>query len=274
LFALLVAYAGQQMIVTAEDYAENLDNLVSSIQMKLDAWDLNLDISTLWSEQTDQLLNELKTQLPGIVTRTFGRTVSLFGSVMLLSIFLIFLLAGRNPHVIRQGIYAEMDQKVRGYIATKVLLSAATGMLVWISLSVIGLDLALAFGLLAFLLNFIPSIGSIIATLLPIPLAVAQFGGEPWRMIAVIAIPGAIQMGIGNGLEPKLMGKELELHPITVLLTLSFWGLLWGLIGMLLAVPITAVIRIVLLRFETTRAIGDLLAGKLPTNENLEGKPT
>jgi AI-2 transport protein TqsA len=71
-------------------------------------------------------------------------------------------------------------------------------------------------------------------------------------------------MLIGNVLEPKLMGEGLELHPVTVLLSLAAWGLLWGPIGMLLAVPITAVIRIVLVRFEITKPIGELLGGRLP----------
>ena len=67
-----------------------------------------------------------------------------------------------------------------------------------------------------------------------------------------------------NGIEPKLMGEGLQLHPVTVVLALSFWGVLWGPIGMVLAVPITAIIRIVLMRFETVRPIGRLLAGELP----------
>ena len=112
-------------------------------------------------------------------------------------------------------------------------------------------------------MNFIPSIGSIISTLLPIPVAVASF--ETFGpVVLVILIPGMIQMIIGNGIEPKLMGEGRNLHPVTVLLTLSCWGMLWGVVGMLLAVPMTAVIRIVLMQFETLRPVGDLLAGKLP----------
>jgi AI-2 transport protein TqsA len=218
-------------------------------------------------EQLHRIAEDLKTRIPGVVGRTFGTTVgttvSLLTTMVLVTIFVIFLLAGRNPHAIRQGIYAEIDQKIRSYLSTKILLSGLTGILVWVALAMLGLEMAGVFGLLAFLLNFIPSIGSVIATLLPIPIAIAQFG-QLWPVIAVIAIPGAIQMGIGNGLEPKLMGTELQLHPVAILLALSFWGLLWGPIGMLLAVPITASLRIVLLRFETTQPVAGLLAGQLP----------
>jgi AI-2 transport protein TqsA len=128
---------------------------------------------------------------------------------------------------------------------------------------VLGLRMAFVFGLLAFLLNFIPSVGSIIATLLPLPMAVAQFN-TVWPIIGVVAIPGTLQLVIGNAIEPKLLGRGLELHPVTILLALAFWGLLWGYMGMVLAVPITAIIRIILIRFETTRAMGNLLGGKLP----------
>jgi AI-2 transport protein TqsA len=85
-----------------------------------------------------------------------------------------------------------------------------------------------------------------------------------WPIIGVVAIPGALQIVIGNAIEPKLLGRGLELHPVTILLSLAFWGLLWGYMGMVLAVPITAIIRVILIRYETTRAMGNLLGGKLP----------
>ena len=80
----------------------------------------------------------------------------------------------------------------------------------------------------------------------------------------MLIIPGSIQMLIGNVIEPKVLGDGLNLHPITILLALAVWGLLWGPIGMLLAVPMTAIIRIVLMRFEITRPAGKVLAGDLP----------
>ena len=81
---------------------------------------------------------------------------------------------------------------------------------------------------------------------------------------AVVLIPGAIQMTIGNVIEPKLMGGGMKLHPVTILLSLAVWGLLWGPMGMLLAVPMTAAIRIVLDHFEITQPASRLLAGTLP----------
>ncbi len=118
------------------------------------------------------------------------------------------------------------------------------------------------FGFLAFLLTFIPNIGSIIATILPLPVALIDPELGMVSKILVLAIPGIIQFGIGNLLQPKMMGESLDLHPVVVLLSLIFFGTIWGIIGMFLAVPITAVVKIFLQRFGYTRAIADLISGK------------
>ncbi|MCH7776660.1 MAG: AI-2E family transporter [Gemmatimonadetes bacterium] len=196
---------------------------------------------------------------------TVGAALDLIVTGVLVFIFVIYLLIGRNPNQFREGFYAQIDRKIRSYIVIKFITSATTGLSTWIILSLFGLDLALVFGVMAFLLNFIPSIGSIIATLLPLPIALIQF--ESGVAIAfVILLPGAVQFTIGTIVEPLVMGEGLDLHPVTILLALVFWGLLWGPVGMLLAAPITAVLRIVLGRLEITRPVAELLAGRLPAN--------
>ena len=210
----------------------------------------------------------------------------LLGSLVLLFIFTLFLLSGRNPRKITEGFYAEIDHRIRRYINIKVALSASTGILVGFTLSLIGLESAIVFGVMAFLLNFIPALGSIVATFVPLPLALAQFVAEPkdpnyLAVILVLLIPGSIQMTIGNFLEPKLMGEGFQLHPVVVIMALSFWGLLWGPAGMVLAVPITAIMRILLTHFETTHPIAEILAGNLPQppaqrrrQSDVNGEPT
>ena len=181
----------------------------------------------------------------------------------LIMFFAVFLLIGRNPHERRHDIYAEIDSTIRRYITTMTAIAAVTALLVGFVLWAFGLNLAWLFALLVFALTFIPSVGPIIATLLPIPVAVAQFQ-DFWMVLAIVAVPGAIHMLIGNMVVPKLMGSGLELHPVTVLLALAFWGLLWGVVGMVLAVPIVAMLRIILSHFSTTRPLANLLAGHLP----------
>jgi AI-2 transport protein TqsA len=228
---------------------------------------------------TQQLIHLVRTKisaaiadrLPSLAASTVGTVVGLISNVFFIIIFVIFLLAGRDARKLPDGIYIEIEQQIRSYIITKVVLSAATGILVWLSLEAIGLPLASVFGMLAFLFNFIPSIGSVIATLLPLPIAFVEFynPGNPElhstvSIFLVLLIPGTVQMAIGNGLEPKIMGEGLKLHPVTILLALSFWGFIWGPVGMLLATPITAIMRIILSRFEMGRPVADLMAGILP----------
>ena len=203
------------------------------------------------------------------VLRFVGSTASGVASVLLTGvlvlIFLIYLLIGRNPNQFRSGFYAEIDTKVRSYIVIKFITSATTGTLTWIILSLFGLDLALVFGVMAFLLNFIPSIGSAIAILLPLPVALFQFDSG-LAIVMIVVLPAMVQFSIGNVIEPLVMGEGLDLHPVVILMALVFWGLLWGVVGMLLAAPMTAVLRIVLGRLELTRPVAELLAGRLPPN--------
>ncbi len=233
------------------------------------------------SATESKMMTYLLELIPALGKWVAGTSVTLFSAGTLTFIFCMFVLAGRDPKVVRQGVYAEIDTQVRSYISTKVALSLATGALVWLAFVCIGIfwdkpmPMAPVFGVIAFLLNFIPSVGSIISTLIPIPFALAMVpelfdqarpvGVEGITfLLAVVCIPGSIQMLIGNVFEPKLMGDDLQLHPITILLALAIWGLLWGPVGMLLAVPMTAIIRIVLMKFEITRIAGRALAGELP----------
>lgn len=218
-----------------------------------------------------QIADDVKQRLPTIISKAAGTGTILIANGFMITFFVIFLLAGRNSRHTRMSLYQDIETAVRKYIVTKFAISAVSGLIVWFILAEFGLNMAFVFGFMTFLLNFIPNIGSIIATLLPLPLAMAQFESV-WMIIGVVAIPGAVQLAIGNVIEPKLMGRGLELHPVTILLALAFWGLLWGYMGMVLAVPITAIIRIILIRFETTRAIGNLLGGKLPGEDDAGSK--
>lgn len=251
-----------QIIATVRSYSDNFVNLAKTIVQRVEGWGIELD--------EGKILSELQQKIPAFVSTTFGSIMGIISNLALISIFLIFLLAGRNSRVIHQGIYAEIDQKIRRYIGTKMASSVVTGLLVWLILTLFKLEMAGVFGMLAFLLNFIPSVGSIIATVLPLPVAVAQYD-TLGPILGVILIPGAIQIMIGNGIEPKIMGRGLNLHPVTILLALSFWGLLWGIIGMFLAAPITAAIRVILMQFDQFRPLADLLAGQLPSG-NSRGK--
>lgn len=254
LLALLITTSTRSLFENADLYRDRLTTLAARALSVLDRFDIDLG--------QERLLEGLR-QFPllSVLRNTAGTVVGVISKGFLVLLFVIYMVIGRRPNRLRRGIYAEIDFKIRRYVTIKSTVSAATGILVGVILSLFGLDLALVFGVMAFLLNFIPSIGSIVATLLPIPVALIQFDST-WLIIGVIAIPGAVQLIVGNAIEPLVMGEGLDLHPLTVLLALVFWGLIWGPVGMLLAAPITAVLRIVLSRIELTRPVAEIMAGR------------
>ena len=253
ILCFIIVDAIQTVVATAGRYSESFANLAEQVISKIKDWGIDL--------KEEKIVTDVRNKIPQLATNALGTAVGIISSFFFVIIFVMFLLAGRNPYAVRSGVRADIDQQIRRYIAIKIAVSTLTGVLVWATLAAVKMDLAGVFGMLAFLLNFIPSIGSIISTFLPIPIAVAQFQQAPWMIVYVLAVPGTIQTVIGNVIEPKWMGEGLHLHSITVLLALSFWGLLWGITGMFLAAPLTAIISIILMRFETLRPIGKLFAG-------------
>ncbi len=257
-FCLVLFLAIHSVVQTTAEYRDSLIEMVRRVTAELQQRDINVE--------SRRVLDQIQSYLVPLATQSAGIVMGIIWGTVLTIIFVAFLLAGRDSFRARSGIYAEIDTKIRRYIVTKLGISFVTGLLVWASLSMIGLRMAMVFGVLAFVLNFIPSLGSIVATLLPIPIAVTQFDSVGMMLLAV-AVPGAVQLVMGNVIEPKIMGEGLELHPVVVLLSLAFWGVLWGPIGMVLAVPMTAILRIVLMRIRSTRMIGNLLAGHLPDED-------
>jgi len=191
-----------------------------------------------------------------------GAAVSMIGTTSLVIIFVIFLIAGKGTGDIESPLINEIHTNISRYVSVKILLSLLTGLLIWVLLSVVDAELAFLFGVLTVILNFIPSIGSIIAVILPLPILYLQFGFGAVFFV-VLSCMAVTQFMIGNVLEPKMMGVRMDLHPIAVLLFLIFWGVVWGVPGMFLAVPITAVMKIIFSKIETTKAFSELLAGRI-----------
>lgn len=211
---------------------------------------------------------------------------SVFSSGMLVMIFLFFLLLGGSEVKLPENnIWREVDGHVRKYIVAKSLISAITGAVFGLVLWLFGVPLAFVLGILAFFLNFIPNLGPIIASLLPVPLvwvlvetswandaasqvSEATAGGDDIHFglvkgIIVILLAAGVQFASGNVIEPKIMGEQFRLHPIAILLSLMFWYMIWGMVGAFLAVPITSALKIIFSELESTRPAADLLEGNL-----------
>jgi AI-2 transport protein TqsA len=259
LCGVVIAASVAQMTSHADTYAakfqEMFDRVAHSIPLERFGVDPgSLDLS---------MLRIPSGAVQAILTGTISAIMSILSNGMLVLIFMMFLIMGRTQGVARGELWTEIDTSIKRYILIKVLVSALTGVLVGLVLSLLGVDLALVFGLFAFLLNFIPSIGSVIATLLPLPVVLLDPQMGTGAKFLAFLIPGAIQFVIGNVVEPKVMGKSLDLHPVTVLIALIFFGMIWGVLGMFLAAPLTAVLKMLLERLEYTRPIAEAFAGRL-----------
>lgn len=157
---------------------------------------------------------------------------------------------------------------VQRYLAIKTIASLVTGLLVGIWNLSIGLDFAILWGILAFALNFIPSIGSIVAAIPAVALALVQL--SPSWALATTAVYLAVNFSIGNVIEPRVLGRRLGLSPLVVILSLFFWGWVWGPAGMLLSVPMTVVIKLLLELSDDTRWLAILLGPAAEVDEHTE----
>lgn len=151
----------------------------------------------------------------------------------------------------------EITNKIKSYMVLKALISLFTGFVIWISLYIVGTDYAFLWAVLAFMLNFIPNIGSIIAAVPAVLLTLVQLGSLSALVVSGIYV--GVNIIIGSVIEPKIMGKGLGLSTLVVFLSLLFWGWLLGIVGMLLSIPLTIMMKIILDEKENTRWISVLL---------------
>jgi AI-2 transport protein TqsA len=255
--ASLISTSIGQMGPKVSGYQQKVVALVQSTTAWLPLEHIGVDDEMVTEPLKRYSLGALGTLLLG----TTNAVLDLLSNGLLVLIFLLFLLLGSaNRPVQPDSLLEQIDRPIKRYLLTKGLLSAATGVLVGGVLTLLNVDLALLFGLFAFLLNFIPSIGSVIATLLPLPVVLASPDATIGTMALAILVPGTIQFTIGNLIEPMLIGDSLDLSPVAILLNLIVWGMLWGVVGMLLSTPILVIVKILCEEFEDTRVIARLVS--------------
>jgi AI-2 transport protein TqsA len=158
-------------------------------------------------------------------------------------------------------IINNIDRSVSKYLGVKLLTSAITGVASYLVLRIIDIDFPFFWAFMIFTLNFIPTIGSIVATLFPALFAILQYG-EWFPALMVLVFVGSIQVLVGNVLEPNIMGHSMNISPLVTIMALSFWGAIWGITGMILSVPMMVIIIIVLAQFPSTRTYAILLSAK------------
>jgi len=201
-------------------------------------------------------------------------SVSVIGKIFLTLLILIFIyLTYHNfPHLIKKAfdrekvrkiflILGNTNQQIIHYIFIKTVISAGTGISTGVACALFGIRFAVLWGALAFFLNYIPYIGSIIAVIIPIILSILQFPHSLVPLFAALVLIG-IQLVLGSFLDPEIMGTRLNLSPILILISLFFWGYVWGIVGAFLAVPMTAVMKIVFQNIEPLKFVAVLMSKK------------
>ncbi len=267
--SLVVALAGSSL----NEFSQRIPEYQAGLESQRDAlvrWLEHYSINV--SEMIDQRGFDPKGLL-NLASRVVGMLGSLSGDLVLVLLIFIFLLveASALPAKLQAmpGYSISDDARlgqilgdIRHYLAIKTQVSLLTGTLVTLGLVFLGVDFPLLWGLLAFFFNFVPNIGSVIAAIPAVALALLQLG----PMSALYTGIGYLVINalIGNFLEPRLMGRGLGLSTLVVFLSLIFWGWVLGPVGMLLSVPLTMMARIALDRSDETRWIAILLAAQPP----------
>jgi len=245
-------------------YQENLTTRLENLSF--------VDMSEFEGQSLPQLLTTWL-DIPSFLTSIASSLTSILASGGLILIYIGFLfleqghftnkitalVADPNKEQDANKIINRIRDDIQKYITIKVITSSLTGILSYIILRIADVDFAGVWGLLIFLLNFIPTIGSIIATIFPALIALAQSDGYTLFLVVLFGI-GALQVCIGNILEPRLMGSSFNLSPIIILLNLALWGYIWGIPGMFLCVPFLIIVTIILSHFPQTRPMAIILS--------------
>lgn len=258
----ILSNQASQVVAAAPGYITRFETLISQFLTKIDsnfANDIRKAISSL--------------NIVGQISHIAGSAGNMLLSFVLVALYAGFLIAeraifpqklvslyegtqyaGQIPDILRA-----ISAGIRQYMWIKTLLSLLTGLISYIVMRSFGLDFAEIFAMLIFLLNFIPNIGATLAVMFPAFLGLVQFSSlSSFFFMTLILI--VIQFIVGNFLEPRMMGKSLNLSPFVIVLALTFWGTIWGIIGMFMSVPIMVTILIICAHVPAWHSIAILLS--------------
>jgi AI-2 transport protein TqsA len=215
-----------------------------------------------------------------------GSVGSMVGVLVLAVVYAVFLAAeatgfsrklavavpDREQALRTQGMIEAINARIGDYLAVKTLINVVVGSLSWVVLSLFGVDHALFWALMIGILNYIPYFGSLIAVAFPVLMAMVQFGSIQMAL-GVAACLTAVNMWVGNWLEPRMIGGRVNMSPFVVVAALSFWTTLWGVAGAILAVPMTSTLAIILASFPQGRPFAVLLANDVSEYERPVVRP-
>ena len=215
-----------------------------------------------------------------------SKLLGIFSDAMLTFVYLLFMLLERQSFVPKlmaitpkekadriARLSMRINRQISKYIFLKLVISVLTGILFYLVAIITGLDFALAWGLLATVLNFIPTIGSIIVTAGTIIMAFIQFAPSWLTILYISVLMISIEMIVGNIIDPRLQGVQLNISPLVILVSLAIWGYIWGLPGMFLAVPLTSTLQIFMANIPSLKSVAIILStGKVQRDEEKKRK--
>ncbi|MFT4994105.1 MAG: AI-2 transport protein TqsA [Paraglaciecola sp.] len=264
---VLAGLVGQSM----NEFSQNMPKYQAQLLQKfawlisqLDTFNISIDKQQLLSYLDPGVAMSMATNL----LSSLGGVLTNFLLILLIVVFMLFEAESlpKKIHIALDDPGMKIQQidkfllSVKNYLAIKTLVSLGTGLIIGVWLYVLGVDHFLLWATLAFLLNYIPNIGSIIAAVPAVLLAFVQLGAGAAGLTAMGFVVSNMLMG--NIIEPRYMGRGLGLSTLVVFLSLIFWGWLLGTVGMLLSVPLTMIVKIALESSQDTRWIALLLASE------------
>jgi AI-2 transport protein TqsA len=257
---LLVAACLLEVTRDSDIYARRLNELAADPGViRVAAW-LGMDPDP----ETGRVVLITAEQGRRLTRAAVGFLQEVLTDTVLVLAFLLFMLMGRVPEPARtDAMVSEAAARVRKYLAEMFAFSVLTGVLVGLILAVLGVRFSLSFGFLAFVLNFIPTLGPIAATLLPIPVAFLDPTLPVWAKVLAVVLPALVQAVIGTVVQPRFQSQTQGVHPVASMLSLVVFGMIWGLVGAVLAIPLIAVLKIAFERIPGGQPFADLLAGRL-----------
>jgi predicted PurR-regulated permease PerM len=271
LFGLLIFSGASSFIDNFSAYSAKITQIGKSVlaSFKLPLLDVKKYIANIdWDKTFDPA------QITGLVSGTMGNFTSFIGNLLLVLLLLIFMLGEKVPMIPRiantlskeraeelQNIVTAIETRIQHYLFIKTLMSVVTAVLAALILLVGRVDFIIFSALLIFFLNFIPTFGSLLGTIFPVLIAFLRYG-FCLRLVLVSVSLMVMQFVMGNVLEPQVMGRKLDLSPIVILLSLLFWGWVWGLVGMFLAVPITSALKIIFESIPTLKPVAAAMSSE------------
>ncbi len=266
-----IFFIGQMLTANIQSLVDSYNEYISNIEQ------IAIKINEVFNINLTKELNNFvgNFNFSSYLQSLFNSLSEILGNMVMIIFYVVFLFVeeslfqnkfklifeSNNRYDKVSGILSKIDKSMSSYISLKSLVSFLTTTLSYFIMLAIGIDSPLFWAFLIFIFNFIPSIGPILGTLLPAMFCLIQFGTFAPALIVLFGV-GGVSVLVGSLVEPKLMGNTLNISPLVAIFSLALWGSIWGIIGMLLSVPITVAMIIVFSQFPSTRSIAILLSEK------------